>query len=57
MTRDKIIAAIQTTSKNNELSCEKAHELAKELNASLHEIGAICNTLHIKITACQLECF
>ena len=57
MTREKIIEAIQAASENNRLSCEKAHELARDLNISLPEIGAICNELKIKIAACQLGCF
>jgi hypothetical protein len=57
MTREKMIAAVQTASANKQLSCEKAHELAKELNISLQEIGALCNELKIKIAACQLGCF
>lgn len=57
MTREKIIEAIQAASENNRLSCEKAHELAKDLNISLQEIGAICNELAIKIAVCQLGCF
>jgi peroxiredoxin family protein len=57
MTREKMIEAIQKASVNNRLSCEKAHELAKELNTSLQEIGALCNELKIKIAACQLGCF
>ena len=57
MTREKIIEAIRAASENNRLSCEKAHELARDLNLSLQEIGAICNELKIKIAACQLGCF
>lgn len=57
MTRDKMIEAVQKASVDNRLSCEKAHELAKELNTTLPEIGAICNELKIKIAACQLGCF
>lgn len=57
MTREKIVEAIQTASVNNRLSCEKARELARDLNTSLQEIGAICNELKIKIAACQLGCF
>ena len=41
MTPKKIIEAIQTASENSRLSCEKAHELAQDLNISLPEIGAI----------------
>jgi hypothetical protein len=57
MTREEIIEVIRTTSENNRLSCEKAHDLAKNLNIPLREIGAICNELKIKIAACQLGCF
>lgn len=57
MTREKMIDAIHVASVNNRLNCEKAHELAKELNTSLQEIGALCNELKIKIAACQLGCF
>lgn len=57
MTREKIVEAIRTASVSNRLSCEKAHELARELDTSLQEIGAICNEQKIKIAACQLGCF
>ena len=57
MTREKMIEAIHLASVNNRLSCEKAHELAKDLNTSLQQIGALCNELKIKIAACQLGCF
>jgi hypothetical protein len=57
MTSEKIVEAIQMASVNNRLSCERAHELAKKLNISLQEIGALCNELKIKIAACQLGCF
>ncbi len=57
MTQEKIIEAIRSLSRDNRLSCEQAHILAKELNVSLGEIGALCNTLNIKISACQLGCF
>jgi hypothetical protein len=57
MVREKIVEAIQMASVNNRLSCEKAHDLAEELNTSLQEIGERCNELKIKIAACQLGCF
>jgi hypothetical protein len=57
VTRKKMIEAIQMASVNNRLSCESAHELAKELNTSLQQIGALCNELKIKIAVCQLGCF
>ena len=57
MTREKMIEAVQMASVNNRLNCKRAHELAKELNTSLQEIGALCNELKIKIADCQLGCF
>ena len=57
MTREKMIEAVQMAKVNNRLSCERAHELAQELNTSLHEIGKLCDELKIKIADCQLGCF
>jgi hypothetical protein len=57
MTREKIIEAIQTASINNRLSCENAYAISGSMNVPLKEIGALCNELKIKITACQLGCF
>jgi len=57
MTRDKIVEGIRRASENNRLSCEKAHELAKELNISLQELGSHCNKLKIRIADCRLGCF
>ena len=57
MTREKIVEAIQAGVVGNRLSCEKAHELSKNLNISLREIGKLCNELKIKIASCQLGCF
>jgi len=49
--------AVRNAAVENRLSCEKAHELGKELDVTLQEIGAVCNELNIKIKACQLGCF
>lgn len=57
MTREKRIEAIRAATKENRLSCEKAHELTETLGISLQELGALCEELKIKITACQLGCF
>ncbi len=54
---DDITAALRRASKDNRLTCERARQLARELNVSLGEIGARCNALGIKISACQLGCF
>ncbi|MFB0918777.1 MAG: hypothetical protein QMB63_06900 [Clostridiaceae bacterium] len=39
------------------LSCEVAHELAKEHDLKLKDIGALCNEDNIRIFACELGCF
>jgi hypothetical protein len=57
MDQENMIDAIRSAALNNRLTCEKAHDLARELNVSLQEIGAVCNELKIKISACQLGCF
>ena len=57
MNQEKMIDAIRSAAQNDRLTCEKAHDLARELNVSLQEIGAVCNELKIKISACQLGCF
>ncbi len=57
MSQEQIVRAIKNAAVNNRLSCEKAHALAKELGVPIREIGALCNELKIKITACRLGCF
>lgn len=57
MTRKKVLEAIQAATRDNRLTCEKAHELANTLGISLRELGALCDQMKIKIAACQLSCF
>ena len=57
MDQESIIDVVKKAAAENRLSCEKARELAAELNVPIGEIGKICNVLKIKITACQLGCF
>jgi hypothetical protein len=57
ISREELQEAVRKAAVNNRLSCERAHALSKELNVSLREIGAACNDLKIKMTACQLGCF
>jgi hypothetical protein len=57
MNREKMIEAIRAAAVNDRLTCEMAHELSNSLNVPLREIGALCNELKIKISACQLGCF
>ena len=57
VSKEKLIAAVTKASTDGRLTCEKAHELGKELDVSLEEIGAVCNELNIRIKDCQLGCF
>ena len=57
VSKETLIAAVTKASGDGRLTCEKAHELGKELDVSLEEIGAVCNELNIRIKDCQLGCF
>lgn len=56
-TTETIREAVRKAARDGRLSCEAAHAIGKELNVPLSAIGAACNELKIKITACQLGCF
>ncbi len=57
MTREELIDRIRRAAVDGRLTCERAHELSRELQVSLGEIGALCNELKIRISQCQLGCF
>ena len=57
MDQESIIEVVRKAAAENRLSCERARELAEELNVPVSEIGRVCNVLKIKITSCQLGCF
>lgn len=57
VTREQLIEAVRKAAAGGKLSCAAAHDLGRELNVSLQEIGAACNELQIKVAACQLGCF
>ena len=57
MKHEELVKAIQATSKDGRLTCGDAHALAARMNISLQEIGALCDQLKIKISACRLGCF
>ena len=57
MDQESIIDVVRKAAAEGRLYCDKARELAKELNVPVKEIGKICNVLKIKITACELGCF
>jgi len=57
VSKEELIAAVTKASGDGRLTCGKAHELGKELDVPLEEIGAVCNELKIRIKNCQLGCF
>jgi hypothetical protein len=57
ISKEHLIEAVKNASSGGRLTCEKAHDLGRELNVPLREIGEVCNELKIKIKACQLGCF
>lgn len=57
VSKEALQEAVRNAAKEDRLTCEQAHELGKELDVSLGEIGAVCNELNIRIKACQLGCF
>ena len=57
VTKEQLAESVRKAAEGGRLSCAAAHDLGRELNVSLQEIGAACNELKIKIAACQLGCF
>ena len=57
VSKEALQEAVRKAAVEDRLTCEKAHELGKELDVSLREIGAVCNELNIRIKTCQLGCF
>lgn len=55
--KDIVMNATIEEDGKTKLECGKAHELAKENNISLNEIGKFCNENNIKIITCELGCF
>lgn len=53
----KLKAALEEIAPDAEVSCQEARKLAEELGVDYSEVGAMCNTLKIKIRSCQLGCF
>jgi len=54
---DKVIALLEVISKNNELTCAKVFELAKQAKLTPMAIADIANHRKWKIRDCQLGCF
>ena len=55
--KETLKEAVRKAARDGRLSCEMAHELGKEHDVPLQEIGVVCNELNIRISACQLGCF
>jgi hypothetical protein len=57
----ELIKAINTAAQlegdRKYLSCAQAFALAKKFEATIGEVGDICNTEEIKLKECQLGCF
>ena len=56
-TKEVLREAVIKASSDSRLTCEMAHELARQLDVPLREIGSVCDELNIKIKTCQLGCF
>ena len=54
---ENLIEAVKTASEDGRMTCEAAHDLAKELDVPLALVGRALDLLHVKITRCQLGCF
>jgi hypothetical protein len=57
VSKELLMAAVTKASSDGRLTCENAHDLGKELDVPLKEIGDVCNELNIRIKDCQLGCF
>ena len=52
-----VIARAQESGPKKKLACAQAFGLAEEFDATIIEIGRICNRHNIRICKCQLGCF
>jgi len=57
MSREELIARIETAAPEGKISCAAAMRLAEELVISRQQLGKLLNELQIKIKQCQLGCF
>lgn len=56
-TKDKIIEEIKKKTSDGRLPCIIARKIAEDLGVSYKDVGEAANSLHVKITNCQLGCF
>ncbi|MHB8895900.1 MAG: hypothetical protein ACYC99_12105 [Candidatus Geothermincolia bacterium] len=52
-----LIDAVKSASVEGRMTCEAAHDLARELDLPLATVGRALDLLHVKITRCELGCF
>lgn len=51
------VKAIESSLANGRLSCAAAWEIAKKFNMPKSKVSAICESMNLKISACQLGAF
>ena len=56
-TEDSLEGALKRKARGGRISCEKAFEVAEELDVPLRKVGKTLDRLEIKIVRCQLGCF
>lgn len=54
---DKVIEEVKKKAVGGKLPCAAARQIAEELGVSYRDVGEAADTLHVKITGCQLGCF
>lgn len=53
----EVLEAVKKKARDGRISCAAARKLAEELKVSPRVVGEACNTLTVKIKACELGCF
>lgn len=57
MNEDLLKEKIKSSLVDDKLPCAVAHQVAKEMNVELKEVGRVADDMGIKITKCQLGIF
>lgn len=53
----EVLEAVKKAAKEGKISCTAARKLAEEFKVAPRVVGEACDTLKIKIKACELGCF
>lgn len=53
----RVLEAVKNAAPDGRLACTAAHQLATKLGVMPRTIGNACNSLEIKLKACELGCF